>query len=905
MTQERMISRATCGMAAIVCGLCVALLSANEPGMNSEAERHFENANELHKLADYEGALAEYRAVMSVAPGTAIAQNAHYWVGQIQYEQHDFDAALATYGEIIAKYPTSTVVPTTRVMLERAKQAKKNRALFEAVKKADVEQVRLLLAGGAAVDAKWGDVNTKEEEKRAGAYEAGDTPLCCAVNPSNMDVVKLLVEAGADVNGGRWPPLCRAVDENNTAIAEYLIDHGANVNVYPIDEGWGPLQETVVISNSVAMAKLLLARGADINSKGYPVLNSAVYEKRKDLCEFLIQRGANVNAKDMWGQTSLYLAIRNDDLDIVNILIANGADINAQNDRGQTALNAMLDVRSNSGYSGYRLSKDMVELLLAKAADVNFKDKDGRTPLQLAAGSADADIVRLLLDKGARVNDKDDASGFTPLHHAARFGNKDAAELLIARGAEINSKDKQGHTPLYVAVNHDYNVAELLMSKGADSSIRAESGRTLLELAQQRKQMESTVPDRIFEGEPNSVFGSHIVCGDVDGDGYDDILVGEYRYNRHRGRVYLFYGGPRMDTTADLVFEGQNEGDYFGNGIACGDIDNDGHADIVIAATRYSELRGRAYLYWGSDRDSMDAHPDQIFDGGAEKGAEFGACYPAVYDIDNDGYDDIILGACHSSNKAGWAGRAYLYFGNTKESMDTSCDLIFKPENPMYAFGYSISCGDVDNDGYGDIVIGGRERACLYYGGGKSNMDAKADLVFKAQSEGSDYFGEGVVCVDQNRDGYDDIIIGDQGYNDKQGRTYLLYGSSKRSMNADPDMIIDGEVEGSRYGFRGVCADIDGDKVNDLVVGAFLYRQRVGRVYVYWGKELAAPNPRPGMILTGENPSELFGIELACGDVNNDGFDDLVVGACGPGPIGRTGAKRGRAYLYYGGPRKR
>ena len=915
--------------------LSVSSVAGNEPATNTEAERHYEKAYELRKATDYDAAITEYEKVIRLSPNSKIAQDAQYWIGQSYFELRQFDAALSVFQRLLDKYPASSIAPSTKQMIERAQQAKKNRALFDAVKKADVEKAKLLIADGADIDAKWGDTSIIEKEETKKEEIASATPLYYAVDANNMDLVKLLVETGADVNAGLWPPLCQAVDKNNTAIAEYLIDHGANVN-YPKD--WGPLHEAPYVSNNIEMVKLLVAKGADINAGHWPALHVSIWGGRKDIFDLLIQRGADVNAKDKRGQTPLYWAVDHDDFDslkslivhgakvdtkfwggetalmseaskgrteAVKLLLEAGANINVKNDRGQTALHRMLDIR-NFNFWKYKPSKDAVELLLAKGADVNLKDKNGRTQLHLAAEWAYADIVKLLLDKGARVNEKDDESGFTALHHAARFGNKNTAELLIAKGADINVKDKQGQTPLQVAVNHDYKVAELLINKGADSTIETESGRTLLQLAQQRKKMESTVPDLIFDGDPNSVFGSHIVCGDVDGDGYDDILVGDWRYNTHRGRVYLFYGGPDMDTTADLILEGQNEGEYFGVGIACGDIDNDGYEDIVIAASRYSESRGRAYLFWGSDRDSVDAHPDKIFDGEAEKGAEFGACYPAVYDIDNDGYDDIILGACHSINKTGRAARAYLYFGNTKESMDTSYDLIFKPENPTYSFGYSISCGDVDNDGFGDIVIGGRGRTYLYYGGGKSNMDAKADSVFKVKSEGNDRFGESVVCVDQNMDGYDDIIIGARGYNYNQGRTYIFYGSSKKSVDTDPDLIFDGEVEGSHYGFKGICGDIDGDKVNDLVIGAFLYRQRVGRVYVYWGKDLSDPDPKPDRILTGENPSDFFGFGLACGDVNNDGFDDLVVGACGPGPIGyKTGANQGRAYLYYGRPRNK
>ncbi len=84
---------------------------------------------------------------------------------------------------------------------------------------------------------------------------------------------------------------------------------------------------------------------------------------------------------------------------------------------------------------------------------------------------------------------------------------------------------------MYIAVGHDYKVAELLINKDADGNIKTESGQTLLQLAQERKSIESTVPDKIFDGEPNSKFGGRIACGDVDGDGYDDIVIGAGKYN--------------------------------------------------------------------------------------------------------------------------------------------------------------------------------------------------------------------------------------------------------------------------------------------------------------------------------------------------------------------------------------
>ena len=76
-----------------------------------------------------------------------------------------------------------------------------------------------------------------------------------------------------------------------------------------------------------------------------------------------------------------------------------------------------------------------------------------------------------------------------------------------------------------------------------------------------------------------------------------------------------------MNPTCDLVFEGENEGDYFGFVVNFGDIDSDGYEDIVIGAPLYGQNQGRAYLYWGGKRDSMDTNPDRILEGEAQEDA--------------------------------------------------------------------------------------------------------------------------------------------------------------------------------------------------------------------------------------------------------------------------------------------
>ncbi|MFC1763445.1 ankyrin repeat domain-containing protein [Planctomycetota bacterium] len=937
MNNKRLVVLTLCCILAVVLGSPVLSIADNASETNAKAEQYLEKANELRKLADHQAAIAEYAKVISLSPNSDIAQNAQYWIGQSHFEAKQFDAAHSVFQELVDKYPTSSIVSSTKQMIERVEQAKRNLALFEAVKKADVEHVKLLIAEGAGVDAKWGDITIKEDEKKS-----KQTPLCYAVDINNIDLVKILVEAGADVNAGPWsPPLVKAVGKNNMAMAEYLIDHGADLNSPP---DWGSLLQAVHVGN-IEMMKLLLKKGADVNATEYttPLLEAVTRHRQvdKEIVKLLLEHGANVDNKASWEEPPLGWAISLNDPYFRNILLAHGANVetknplgetylqsvarsgrtesiqwlleaganfNAMSDNGQTALHIILDINSVN-YERSKLSKDTLELLLSKGADVELKDKDGRTPLHLASESADEDVVELLLDKGAKINEKENESGLTALHHAARIGKRNVAELLIAKGADINVKDKQGRTPLYFAANHDSRLAEYLMKNGADSSIRIDSSQTLLQLAQQRKKRESAVPDMIFNGKPDSLFGNPIACGDVDGDGHDDILIGAILEDGSRGQVYLFYGGPNMDTTADLILEGQNKGDKFGSGIVCGDIDNDGYSDIIVTASSYGNNRGRAYLFWGSDRSSMDANPDKILGDESKAGSFFGFGSPAVCDIDNDGYDDIILGTRRSQDDK--KPRVFLYYGNTKEFMDTSHDLAFTADMPgrQPFFAYQLACGDINKDGYGDIVIGfylwpknvQQCRAYLYYGDKRSDLNEKVDVVFEMKSVGDFSPGRCIACVDQNRDGYDDILFCASGHNAKQGRAYLFHGNSKQNLDTGPDMIFDGEARGSSYGRNTVCGDIDGDNVNDLMIGACDFGGGSGRVYVYWGSEITDSNPKPGWILTGENSKDFFGQGFACGDVNNDGCDDLVIGAYGYKD--KAGTKQGRAYLYYGGPK--
>ncbi|MEA3226077.1 MAG: ankyrin repeat domain-containing protein, partial [Planctomycetota bacterium] len=327
MNNNRLVALTACLILATVPGISSLILADIASETDTKGEQHFEKANELRKAGDYDAAITEYKKAISLSPKSKIGQDAQYWIGQSYFEARQFDAALSAFQKLLDEHPASTIAPSTKQMIERVQQARKNKSLFEAVKKADVEQVKLLIAEGADIDAKWVDVYNKNEED-PWSSDSEKTALRHAVKTGNIEVVKLLVEAGADVNAGEWTPLFQAVDENNTAIAEYLIDHGANVNIeYP--QGWTILNQTVNISNSSEMAELLIVRGADINGGDWPLLRTAIRHNRRDLFDLLVQRGVDVNAADKGGWTPLWYAANfQDDTEFMNILIAKGAELN-------------------------------------------------------------------------------------------------------------------------------------------------------------------------------------------------------------------------------------------------------------------------------------------------------------------------------------------------------------------------------------------------------------------------------------------------------------------------------------------------------------------------------------------------------------------------------------------------
>jgi len=377
-------------------------------------------------------------------------------------------------------------------------------------------------------------------------------------------------------------------------------------------------------------------------------------------------------------------------------------------------------------------------------------------------------------------------------------------------------------------------------------------------------------------------------AGDVNGDGYDDIIIGAYSYNSNTGRSYLYFGGLNFNTVADLTMTGEATFNVFGGSVSsAGDVNGDGYSDVIIGAYGYNSFTGRAYIYYGGA--SMNSVADVTMTGQFTNN-EFGKSVSGAGDLNYDGFDDVIVGA-YAANA--YTGKAYIFYGSG--AMDNTADLTMNGEFGNDQFGVSVSdAGDVNYDGYSDVIVGasvynsGFGKAYIYFGGIAMNNIADVTMI----GEGIvNYFGSSVSNAgDVNDDGYSDVIVGANGYNSYTGRTYIYFGGA--SMNSIADVTMTGEAANNTFGFSvSESGDINGDGFADVIVGGYGFSASKGRAYVYYGG--TTMNNVVDLYMTGDTTGNYFGYTVSGGgDVNGDGFADMIVGAFG------HNSSTGRAYVY-------
>ena len=419
------------------------------------------------------------------------------------------------------------------------------------------------------------------------------------------------------------------------------------------------------------------------------------------------------------------------------------------------------------------------------------------------------------------------------------------------------------------------------------------------------------IQEKFFTGAAaNDQFGYSVsTAGDVNGDGYDDIIIGAYKHDAggsDAGRAYIYFGGAFFNSIADVTLTGAAAVDEFGYAVStAGDVNSDGYSDVIVGAPNNvvgGVDAGSAYIYFGGA--NMNSTAELILSGiGAND--DFGYSVFTAGDVNGDGYSDVIVGAKYNDAGGNNAGRAYVYFGGS--SMNSTVDVILTGIAAGDQFGRSVStAGDVNADGYSDVIVGATYNdaggsdagsAYIYYGG--SSMNNTADVVFLGAAV-NDIFGNSVSTAgDLNGDGYSDVVVAaymnDAG-GSNAGRAYVYFGGS--SMNNTADLTLTGVAAGDELGYSvSTAGDVNGDGYSDIIVGApynDAIASSVGRTYVYFGGENM--NNAPDITLTGEALQDYFGYSVStAGDFNGDGYSDLIVGA----PYNNAaGSNAGRAYLY-------
>jgi len=304
------------------------------------------------------------------------------------------------------------------------------------------------------------------------------------------------------------------------------------------------------------------------------------------------------------------------------------------------------------------------------------------------------------------------------------------------------------------------------------------------------------------------------------------------RHGGGAGKAHVYFGGDPMDSVLDLVLQDSDLFYRYGFAVgSAGDVNKDGYDDAMVAAPDGEDARGRVFIYFGAEE--MDSLYEVHLVGHPDSSEHLGRSMAGIGDINSDGYDDILAGSPYAGTPWG-TGKASIYFGG--RSMDAIPDVTFWGEWTEFKnFGANVaSAGDVDGDRLPDILVGNAKKTKIFFGSWLS--DTSSYLVLPA--------GKSISSAgDLNQDGFGDLIISDS---KDPGSSYIFYGGPE--MDAKADIVLKAEDSTlAGFGIKVVgLGDINGDGYDEVMVSSKGDSLYYGIAFIYTSNPTPAEATKKG-----------------------------------------------------------